>query len=338
MQYPQPNPPFPPSQSQVRERRKYGAIAALILSFFSGDLYRDVGKRWRGMGFWYLIFLLLVTWLPFAIQGHIGLNKFVREDAKAELEGFPTITIQDGKASIAEPEPYLWKDLHGGKVMLYVDTTGKFDLPEGKNAFAKLSKSKLEYKKNDVETQSFDLSQVKQFSLDKSIVLGWMEKFSRWTGAAIVLYGLTFALVYHFFQILIFAGIGSAIASSMNARLSYGAVMRLTAVALTPAMILSTVVGVFNIESCGIYVLYLIIEIVTLILAIKANGEVRGMPPGGFPAYPPGYGRGRAGRISAAAAGIWRGAPQQPGGYPLPPQQFPPGRLRCVNPDTRQGR
>jgi hypothetical protein len=95
----------------------------------------------------------------------------------------------------------------------------------------------------------------------------------------------------------------------MNARLSYGAVMRLMAVALTPAMILSTVVGFFNIESCGIYVLYLIIEIVTLILAIKANAEVRGAPPGGFPAYPPGYG---------ATPG---GYPQQPGGYGVPPQQ-----------------
>lgn len=123
-----------PPVAPTPERRRYSPVATLGLSFFSPELYRDVGRRWRGIGFWYLVLLLAVSWLPVAIKAHVGFAHFVRQDAPRTLADFPGITITDGVVSIDRPEPYLWRDPDSRDVLLYVDTSGAFDLPAGAHA------------------------------------------------------------------------------------------------------------------------------------------------------------------------------------------------------------
>ncbi|MGH9874005.1 MAG: hypothetical protein ACRD9S_16260 [Pyrinomonadaceae bacterium] len=54
----------------------------MILSFYSKSLYRDVGKNWRGTGLLYLLFLLVLVWIPTMIKGYVGLARFADTDAK----------------------------------------------------------------------------------------------------------------------------------------------------------------------------------------------------------------------------------------------------------------
>jgi uncharacterized protein DUF1189 len=158
--YPQPGFQPPPV-----ERRKFSAIAALFL-FVSPELYRDVARRWRGIGFFYLILLAIIAWVPMAIRAQHGYRKFVTDEAPRMLKDFPTVSITDGVVT-ADPDPYLWRDPKKNQTILYIDTTGKFDDPAGKKAAMKLSKSNLEYRQSDYETRNLDLSQIKSFYVDK---------------------------------------------------------------------------------------------------------------------------------------------------------------------------
>lgn len=281
-------PTLPPVQ-RLPERRKYSRVTALVLSFFSPELYRDVARRWRGIGFLYLVLLLVVSWLPVAAKIQVSFTRFVHHDAARTLAGFPAVTINNGVASIDRPEPYVWRDADNGEVILYVDTSNAFDTPEAARAKIKLGRSQLIAKQSEFETRSYDLSQIKYFFVDRARLLGWMQAASYWVGAGIFAFGLVFTLIWHVIQVLIYGVIGLLLASMMTARgLDYPALVRLAAVAITPAILLSTVFDLTGAQVPYSGWLFLAIEMGYLALAVKANAAPAAMPPPPpFPTYPP---------------------------------------------------
>jgi hypothetical protein len=46
------------------ESRRFTYLDALWQSFFSHSLYLDVASRWRGVGFLYLLFIVILGWVP----------------------------------------------------------------------------------------------------------------------------------------------------------------------------------------------------------------------------------------------------------------------------------
>ena len=279
-----PYPSQPPPAAT--EPRRYSRVSALVLSFFSPELYRDVARRWCGIGFLYLVLLLAVSWLPLAIRAHVAFAKFVRQAAPRVLAGFPAVTITNGVVSIDRPEPYLWRDPGNNEVLLYVDTTGAFDLPAAASAKAKLSRSQLVVKQNEYDTRTYDLSQVKSFYVDKTRVTGWLAMAIPWMGLGIFVMGLLGTLIWHLIQIVIYGVIGLLLASMFSARLEYLALMRLAAVAITPAILLDTVLDMTGTSVPYSVLLFLALELGYLAFAVKANVQPAPAPPG-FPMYPP---------------------------------------------------
>ncbi|HHF7350010.1 TPA: DUF1189 family protein [Legionella feeleii] len=102
----------------------YNYWQALYLSFFSSRLYVDVGKRWKGFGLLYLLLLMFIVSIPFAMRVTSDFNRFINEEMIQPLEQLPSIYIQNGKVSFDKPMPYMVKN-KSGQVVLIVDTTGK---------------------------------------------------------------------------------------------------------------------------------------------------------------------------------------------------------------------
>jgi hypothetical protein len=302
---PYPPPGFPPAPL---ERRKFGLLAALFLSFVSPELYRDVARRWRGIGFLYLVLLAIIVWVPTAFWAQHGYRKFVANEAPTLLKGFPTVSITDGIVT-ADPDPYLWRDPKSKQVIAYIDTSGAFDDPAGKNAGIKLSKSKLEYRQNAYETRSTDLSQIKSFYIDKQKAAQFLDSIGGWVGICVGLVGI-FAVIWHLILILLYGVIGLLFCSMFNANLSYGALLRISAVALTPAVILGLVLGFARVQFPGEWLVYLALELFFLGVGVKANAAESGGPPG-FPAY-------------AYPQGQYPAQGYPPGQYPA--QGYPPAQ------------
>src|SRR3954471_16998695 len=96
--YPTPplQPPAPsgaPKAAAPKEPRRYSYFAAIVLSFFSKDLWVDVGRRWRGVGILYMLLVLVITWLAVLGKGWIGFSHFLRDDAPKMVEQLPAINI-----------------------------------------------------------------------------------------------------------------------------------------------------------------------------------------------------------------------------------------------------
>jgi hypothetical protein len=300
-------------------------ISALFLSFVSPGLYRDVARRWGGIGFFYLVLLAILAWVPTAMRAQHSYRKFLANDAPKLLKDTPTVSIKDGVVT-ADPDPYIWRDPQSKQVFAYIDTTGKFEDPAGKGSLIKLSKSNLEYKQSEYETRNVDLSQVKSFYMDKDTARQFFEKIGGWVGICVGALGI-FAVIWHLLLILIYGVIGLVFCSMFNTNLSYGALLRIAAVALTPAVVLSTVLTLAGVDFRGEWLVYLGLELLFLGIGVKANAtnNVGGFGVGGSGAYayaPAQY----PGQQYPPAQYPQQGYPPPPPGYiaPGPHQQPPP--------------
>jgi hypothetical protein len=97
---------------------------ALYLSFFSGALYVDVGKRWKGLSMGYFLLLSLMASFPFSLRLMMDFNHYFAQQLFMPIEKLPDIYIQNGQVVFDKPMPFLVKDSSGG-VIAIVDTTGK---------------------------------------------------------------------------------------------------------------------------------------------------------------------------------------------------------------------
>lgn len=119
---------------------------ALYHSFFNNRLYVDVGKRWKGLGIGYLLFLMFVVTLPFSLRVIIDFNRFFMEDLVQPLQQLPKLYIQNGTVSLNKPMPYIIKNKQN-QVVAIVDTTGTVNTIDGSFPFLTvlITKDKLFY-------------------------------------------------------------------------------------------------------------------------------------------------------------------------------------------------
>ncbi|MFA6302139.1 MAG: DUF1189 family protein [Legionella sp.] len=101
----------------------YGYWQALYLSFFSKRLYVDVGKRWRGVCFFYLLLVVALLSIPLAYRVSVNFDKQFQEAIVQPLSQLPPLYVQKGLISIDKPVPYFIKN-DKGQVVLIIDTSG----------------------------------------------------------------------------------------------------------------------------------------------------------------------------------------------------------------------
>jgi hypothetical protein len=306
-----PVPPPPPGspQSAARDtgRRRFPFVAGYVL-FFLPALWRDAGRRWGGFGFLYLLLLFALTWAAVLAKNHGSFTDFVRNDVPTFAKEVPTVDIKDGVVTTDVPhEPYIIKNPDDGNAIVVIDTTGETTEPPEPEPSMLLTKDKLIVRNNN-KVETHDLSQVKQFHLDSQDVQTFFDRLHALYWPAIFPAAVAWSMTWRLVQMLLYALIGMAIASSVRPPLSFGALMRLAALAITPVVLLDTVIWLTGLNvGCWWTMAAIAIEIVLLIFMIRANDEGGGVRPpvGGYPVmYPP--------------------MPQQPGMYPPPGMQPAP--------------
>jgi hypothetical protein len=76
--------------------KQFGFLSAIYRSFYSRDLYRDVGRHWTGTGLPYLLVLLAICWIPTTIRLFVGLQAFALTTVPGIVQQLPTVTISGG--------------------------------------------------------------------------------------------------------------------------------------------------------------------------------------------------------------------------------------------------
>jgi hypothetical protein len=228
--------------------KRYSIIHVPALSFFSKALYRDVCFHWKGAGFSYLLLLLAVCWIAPILKMQVALTHFVDKVAPKIVSQVPTISIVNGKASIKEPQPYSIVDPETGKTLVVIDTTGAISSVEGMEAIGLVTATQAIFKKSKIETRSFSFGDIEEFTLDKDKIRSWLSAAEKFTAAVLYPLAVFGSFIARIIQLLIYAAIGLLFASWCKSKRTYGELLRLSVVAVTPCIIVKTILGVGGIQ------------------------------------------------------------------------------------------
>ncbi len=226
--------------------KKFSIIHIPVFSFFSAELYRDVGLNWKGVAYGYLFLLLAVCTVPRMFKLHKVLSAFIDEQSPQLVNQIPKITIEKGEVHIDEPQPYYitvpdYNNPDSNKVAAIIDTTGQIQSLDDTDAFVLLTKTKLLSRQSETEVRTYDLSQIKHFVLEQSTIMKWLDITKKVLVPMLYPFVLAGSFAFRIIQSLIYAAIGLIFAAWCKTKLSYPALIRLAVTALTPVIIVKTI-------------------------------------------------------------------------------------------------
>lgn len=251
--------------------RQFSCIQLLWKSFYSKSAYRDVKNNW---GF----NVLLYAFLLLAISGGIQMIPFHRSiDTLRQifvdkyLPQLPEITIEKGKLSTPEHRPYFIKDPDTQEMIGVIDTTGKYkdiDQTEGvvlvtQNQFISRSGETIKI---------MPIPSTLSMSVTKDQVKSFLHKAVSWAYVLAFPFLFLFSFVARFIQCLIFSFLSWIYAKVASISLSFGDVFKLSWVAMTPMVLVTTVLFSFSNVAPGYeFLLSIFLFLGYLIFAIRAN-------------------------------------------------------------------
>ena len=267
--------------------RTYKIFHPLWLSFYSKSLYRDIGQNWKGLGFLYLFFLLTLTWLPVAINTHLETQNYRSENAEKIIEQFPTVVIQNGEAHTDVEMPYIILDPETTETLFVIDTTGEINSLEETSADYLITRTRFIARQSRGRSRSFEFQQLEDFTINQENIWYWVNAFVNWFATVLYLLAVPFSFAYRILQVLLYGAIGLLFAKGEKASLDYVSLVRLATVAITPGILLDTIVWVTHISIPGWFLLSFILAMVYLYFGVKANVEPETTPPSAPVEAPP---------------------------------------------------
>ncbi len=255
------------------DMKRFGIAHPLILSFYSKELYQDVGQKWTGVGFIYLLFLLSLCWIPIGILGQTGIDRFVDERGAAFTGEIPKITITQGEVFVDAKLPYYIKDTVRGKTVAILDPSGAVQSLDNTDAIILLTRTKVIYRNSPTETRMYDLSKVNNFTMTRDDVRRWLGIGKKWLMVIVFPFLLVFSFLYRILQALLYGWIGMFFAKNSGVTLDYKAAVRLAVIAVTPVLTLDTAFDMAHVKIPYWSLICLGITMSYLYFGVKANRE-----------------------------------------------------------------
>lgn len=252
--------------------RRYLILQAIPLSFFSGDLYRDVARSWRGIGLAYLLLVVSLLTVTVVIRMQIGVDAFARGEARRFVDQVPRIVIRHRVVEVDAPMPLVISDSKTGTEVAIIDTTRQVTSLDGLEARVLMTRDHIYYRKSAAETRMFALSGVKDFTVDSARARRWLGVFSTWSAmiaAPFVFIGLA---CFRLLQQVLLAAVGLLAGRMVGASLDFSAHMRLAAVALTPALLIEPVLDVLGAKRPWWGLVWIALALAYVVFAVRANG------------------------------------------------------------------
>lgn len=129
-------------------------VSVMAKSFYSHELYRDVFRNWRGFSSPFLLLVVMLLLIPvicvwsWRIQ-QIDVKALLQSGTRSPntlsliLSQLPEITIENGQASIEEPQPFNIYSSNKEHILGIIDTTGSTQSLDGTNAIFLITKNEL---------------------------------------------------------------------------------------------------------------------------------------------------------------------------------------------------
>jgi hypothetical protein len=257
----------------MQQARRYNIFHPYVMAFFSRPLYRDVGLNWRGIGGIYLFVLLAICWIPLTILIATVSWALVDGVLPVVLKEMPEISVKNGEISVNRPMPYIISDPKTNQPIVIFDTTDATQSIKDSPAVLLVKKKELIYKKSENEIDSQQIPADVNWVIDQQTVQYYADKAQHWLIWLIYPVLLLCSFIYRFIQALFYAALGSLF-FNRRTQLPFQAVMRITMIAITPAIIISTVLGLLTIAFPMEWLAYFVLSMFYLWFGISSCKQV----------------------------------------------------------------
>lgn len=250
--------------------KQYSYWRAIVMSFYSKELYQDVNKNWGSDAIFYLLLVVALSWLPGIFQMQLALKNEAPQVLEAYVEQFPEISIKNGVATTPENRPYYIKSHESNQVIAIIDTSGQYKSLDKANVDILMTQNEIISRDHEdsikIQTIPAKLTmQVKPQEV-KETLLKWLP----WLWLLVLPAVVIFSFVFRVIQAAFYGVFGKIFSLLMDVSLPYTSIVRLAMVAVTPAIVLSTILdGLTTLQGMG-YV-YFGVSLAYLFFAIQAN-------------------------------------------------------------------
>ncbi len=250
--------------------RKYGCFHAILLSFYSRDLYRDVAQNWGGRVLLYLLLLLSLCALVITLDVQFLINKDFPPLVEKVTAQAPELKIVKGIVSTPQNRPYLLRDPDTKKVFAVIDTSGKYTTIENSDLTFLLTKTYFMSQSDRHEIKKSMLPTSLNADLKPDEVKHVIDKGASWFWVIIFPAILFFTYIYRILQAFFYAIFGRIMAAFTSSSLGYFDILKLTMVTVTPAILIKLLVsltfGFFYLD----WLVYFLIAMGYLLFAITS--------------------------------------------------------------------
>lgn len=242
-----------------------------IRAWHSVPLYQEVAVRWTGLNAVYLFLFLLVGWFPWVVKEQSELNRFSQEWIEPLIGEVPRFGISSGKLWVdGEPRRTI-SDPKTGRPLLLIDTTGQTLSLDGLSIPALVTADSFIMRKREGVEEKMTFSQLPNRSVTpqelRELAEDWIPSLL-WYSYPFLLVG---SFLFRIMQVFLLAGVGLIVCPLLETDLTLPALIRISVLAITPAMILRTLCNFLDIVIPFSSLLFTLVTIGYLVFGISAN-------------------------------------------------------------------
>lgn len=212
----------------------------LVGSVMKIDHYLIFIKRSTGQAISYLICLTFIASLLTGIQISLQWNYAVDLIGREIQTNSPDFVFKDGELKVNAPMPCIITKK--SDELFIIDTSGKTDesILKGYKRGTFIGKDKFVTKKNAVETQSYDLSDIKPLTFTKADIVQNMP-WLKWLNIFIAFFMFIFGIIANLVAALLVSICGLIASKIMNCKIEFTDLYKISIYALTLPLFLELV-------------------------------------------------------------------------------------------------
>jgi hypothetical protein len=251
--------------------QQYNMLQAIFMSFYSKKLYRDVAINWGGKTFLYLLLILTLSWIYATYKTQIFLKTGFEYLSDEIVTQIPVMTIKDGKLSTPENRPYLITNPNTHEKIAIIDTSGKYKDLEQTNGVLLVTQTEVISQSDPHEIRKNEIPTNLNFTIVPETIKKKVKDYLDFAWIFIFIGAVITSYVYRLIQVFLYSIIGKIFAVISDSKVTYGQIIQITMVAITPVIIINTILSAMGIWIHYELLLYFVLAILFMFYGIIAN-------------------------------------------------------------------
>ena len=215
-----------------------------FLSFFDKNAYCYVVEKLdKSFVYRYLLLILAICSIPAFFIINTNIHDYINGPGKKVIQQVPEIYIKDGAIHTEVSLPFIINDPETEKELIIIDNTGKYSSLEDSEAFILLKNGELVVRTHENNAQHFDLSEFNDFKINKT-KLKESIPLVKWVVILMYIMYTLFLFIFYLILVHIYAWSGGFLDQFAGSGLSYQPILRISTLAITPVLIIDSVLKI----------------------------------------------------------------------------------------------